>query len=233
MLPVKKLLQSIGPAIVVAAVVLGPGSILTSSKVGAGFGMIGVPVVIASAILMIAMVALAARVGVSYEKSVCDELAARLGRPVAVIIGLILFILVALFQSSNNIAVVAGLMPLVEVVTGGDSISIGMQVGLLIAFNAIVIATLYLMRNLYQSIEKLMKILIGVMVIAFLMNFVAAYMTARDFEPVASAGTGDLFALLGMIGTTFSVGGAFYQAYLVKEKAGESEMPNAGWWTRS
>ncbi len=215
---VKKLLQSIGPAIVVAAVVLGPGSILTSSKVGAGYGFIGVPVVIVAAILMIAMVALAARVGVSYENSVCDELAARLGRPVAVLIGLILFVLVALFQSSNNIAVVAGLMPLIEVMTGGDSISVSVQIWLLIGFNAFVIASLYLMRNLYQSVEKLMKILIAVMVVAFLMNFVAAYLTARDFEPVATSGTGDLFALLGMIGTTFSVGGAFYQAYLVKEK---------------
>ncbi len=35
---VKKLLQSVGPAIVVAAVVLGPGSITTSTKAGAAFG---------------------------------------------------------------------------------------------------------------------------------------------------------------------------------------------------
>ena len=39
------LLKSIGPAIIVAAVVLGPGSILTSSKVGATFGVLGLPVV--------------------------------------------------------------------------------------------------------------------------------------------------------------------------------------------
>ena len=78
----KKYLKSIGPAIVVAAVVLGPGSILTSSKVGASFGLLGVPVIICSTILMIAMVALAARIGVVYEGSPCDELAARLGRPV-------------------------------------------------------------------------------------------------------------------------------------------------------
>ena len=48
----KRLLQSIGPAIIVAAVVLGPGSILTSSKVGASFGLIGVPVIFGSALLM-------------------------------------------------------------------------------------------------------------------------------------------------------------------------------------
>lgn len=214
----KKILQSVGPAIVVAAVVLGPGSILTSSKVGATFGPLGIPVVIVAAILMIGMVALAARIGVVYEGSACDELSARLGRPVAVAVGVILFLLVALFQSSNNIAVVAGLSPLVELFNGGAPMSVISQVVLLIVFNSFVISCLYLMRNLYGSVERLMKVLIGIMVVAFLVNFVVAYLTPRSFEPLAETAPGDLIALLGMIGTTFSVGGAFYQCYLVKEK---------------
>lgn len=216
----KKILQSIGPAIVVAAVVLGPGSILTSSKVGAGYGALGVPVIAIAALLMIGMVALAARIGVIYDGSPCDELTKRLGRWVAVLIGGILFVLVALFQSSNNIAVVAGLLPIAEMIRGeGESIPVTGQVALLVGFNAFVIATLYLMRDLYRSVERLMKILIGVMVCTFLVNFAVAFLTPRDFEVVADTGANaDLFALLGMIGTTFSVGGAFYQAYLVKEK---------------
>lgn len=224
----KKLLQSIGPAIVVAAVVLGPGSILTSSKVGATFGAMGVPVVIGAALLMIGMVALSARIGVIYEGSACDELAGRLGRPVAAVIGIILFLVAALFQSSNNIAVVAGLLPLVEILTGGGMAEVGAdgersipvlgQVIILIFFNAFVITCLYLLRNLYRSIEKLMKLLIGVMVLAFVFNFAVALLSAPDFEAEKPSGKGDLFALLGMIGTTFSVAGAFYQSYLVKEK---------------
>jgi hypothetical protein len=58
-------------------------NILTSSKVGATFGILGLPVVMAAAILMIAMVALSARLGVVYENSPCQELSNRLGRPVA------------------------------------------------------------------------------------------------------------------------------------------------------
>jgi len=203
---------------VVAAVVLGPGSILTSSKVGAGFGYAGVPVVITAAILMIGMVALAARIGVSYQGSACDELALRLGRPVAIIVGLILFLIVALFQSSNNIAMVAGLSPLIELATGGKTVGVGGQMALLLLFNAVLIAILYLMRDLYKSVEKLMKVLIGVMVVAFLFNFVVVHVASRTFEFTAPTERGDLIALLGLIGTTFSVGGAFYQSYLVKEK---------------
>lgn len=202
---------------VVAAVVLGPGSILTSSKVGAGFGGMGVPVVIAAAIMMIGMVALAARIGVSYQGSTCDELASRLGRPLAIVVGLILFLVVALFQSSNNLAMVAGLSPLIEMMNGGKAVGTNGQI-LLLLFNAVLIGVLYLMRELYRSVEKLMKFLIGVMVVAFLFNFLVVYLTPRSFEFTAPKDTGDLFALIGLIGTTFSVGGAFYQSYLVKEK---------------
>ena len=78
------LLKSIGPAIIVAAVVLGPGSILTSSKVGATFGLLGLPVVVCAAVLMIGMVALSAWLGAVYEGSLCTELRERLGRGVTI-----------------------------------------------------------------------------------------------------------------------------------------------------
>jgi len=203
----------IGPALIVAAVVLGPGSILTSSKVGATFGLIGLPVVIGAAVLMIAMVALSARLGAVYENSVCDELASRLGRPVTVFIGLALFTLVAFFQSSNNIALVGGLEPMF-----GDELPFWVKAGTLIVANAMIVACLYLVRNLYSSIEGVMKVLMGLMTLAFVINFVVVLTRPRAFTPVEPSGELDWIPLLGMIGTTFSVGGAFYQAYLVKEK---------------
>lgn len=210
----KRLLQSIGPAIIVAAVVLGPGSILTSSKVGATFGLAGMPVVAVAAILMIGVVALSARLGVVYAGSPCDELAGRLGRPVAVAIAGILFTLIALFQSSNNIALIGG----IEAMLGGGDLSPAIRVTILLVFNGLIIGFLYLLRDLYRSVEGLMKLLIGLMSVAFLINLVVAFLSPRGFVPVAPVEAPDLLPLLGMIGTTFSVAGAFYQAYLVKEK---------------
>ena len=220
----KNPLKSIGPAIIVAAVVLGPGSILTSSKVGATFGLIGFPVVVVAAALMIAMVALSARLGAVYENSLCDELASRLGRPVAVAIGLTLFTLVALFQSSNNIALIGGIEPLF----GDEPLSVNARCAVLVIANLLIIATLYLLRDLYKSVENCMKILMGLMAAAFLINFFVVFTKPRSYEPVASDGPLDWLPLLGMIGTTFSVGGAFYQAYLVKEKGwGPREVKEA------
>ena len=96
--------RSVGPAIIVAAVVLGPGSILASSRVGAEWGWAGVPFLVLAVILMVGMVALSARLGVIYKGSMCDEIAARLGRKAALGVGIVLFGIVALYQSSNNLA---------------------------------------------------------------------------------------------------------------------------------
>lgn len=213
----KKLFGSIGPAIIVAAIVLGPGTILTSSKVGADYGYSGIVAIVLAIILMIAMVALAARIGVIYDDSPCDQLSKRLGRPVAVVVGIIVFGLVAIFQYSNNVAIISGLAPLFDSsefsLTAGPTPAI-----ILIIFNAVVIFCLYRMRHLYRSIESLMKWLIALMVIAFLINFAVVFASPRGYVPVTSGRIPDVIVLLGLMGTTFSIGGAFYQAYLVKEK---------------
>ena len=213
----KQLFSSFGPAIIVAAIVLGPGSILTSSKVGAQFGYIGIAAIVLAVVLMIAMVALAGRIGVIYEDSPCDQLARRLGRPVAMVVGVTLFGLVAIFQYSNNVAIVSGLAPLFE--TEDYSLMSGATPAIiLISFNALVIFCLYWKRHLYRSIETLMKFLIGLMVVAFLINFFVVYFSPRAYVPVKSGKAPEILVLMGLMATTFSVGGAFYQAYLVKEK---------------
>ena len=72
---------ALGPAFIVASVVLGPGSILASTKVGAGFGLSMVWVLGVAVLMMMAIVALCARLGVIYSRTLCEELAVRLGVP--------------------------------------------------------------------------------------------------------------------------------------------------------
>nr|MCS5539751.1 divalent metal cation transporter [Roseibacillus sp.] len=165
----RETLKSVGPAIIVAAVVLGPGSILTSSKVGAQFGWLGVPVLAVAVALMIGMVALSAHLGVVYKHSLCDELTRRLNRSIAIAVAATLFLIVTLFQSSNNIAVVGGLEPLFD---SADSPldSSGVRILIVVLVNALVILSLYAMRSLYALVEKAMKILMGLMIMVFLIN---------------------------------------------------------------
>ena len=81
----KRFSHALGPAIIVACVVLGPGSILTSSKIGCQFGYELIWVLIGAGLLMVGAVATSARIGVTLEGTPCEELATRLGRPVAVL----------------------------------------------------------------------------------------------------------------------------------------------------
>lgn len=226
----RSLLSIIGPAIVVAAVVLGPGSILTSSKVGCEYGYRMLWVVTMAGLLMVGATALSGRLGSRLERTLCGELAHQLGRPAAAFIGVVLFLVVAAFQSSNNIAVVAAFDPLLPQVSEQwplEKLNM-LKAFILVLSNGLIVATLYGFSQLYGKLEKLMIALMIMMVIGFGVNLLFAKPNLlevfRGFVPSLPQSTGvadvsaSYLAILGMIGTTFSIAGAFYQSYLVREK---------------
>jgi Mn2+/Fe2+ NRAMP family transporter len=228
--------KSIGPAIIVAAVVCGPGSILTSSKVGAEYGYSMIWFLVLAAILMWGMISLSARLGVGLEKTPCAELAARLGRPVAATIGIILFLIIAVFQSTNNLAILAALEPFLDTTADGSGqLSSGLAALVLVVLNATIIGAVYWFRNLYRPIELLMKSIVLCVVTAFVINVLIAsppiLSILRGLLPSIPAGGGalpyrgeggkvvdDFILLQALLATTLSVAGAFYQAYVVREK---------------
>jgi Mn2+/Fe2+ NRAMP family transporter len=222
-------LRSIGPALIVASVVLGPGSILAASRVGADFGYALAWVVVFAALLMLVMTALAARVGTEHDATPCELVARRAGRPAALLVGLVLFGVVACFQFSNNIGVLAALEPL----SGGRR---GVEVGVLVLLNLAAGAALVGRTGLYRPLEVLMKALVGLMALGFLGNLLLARpspagvlaglvpalpegVDARLLPRRAGAQVVDpLLPVVALVGTTFSVAAAFYQAYLVRAK---------------
>lgn len=214
-------LRQIGPAIVVAAVVLGPGSITTSTKVGAAFGYHMLWLMVTLLILLVGVASLASWLGATLEKSLCRELSDRLGKWAGWVIGISFFLIVAGFQSSNNMAVIAGIEPLIG---EGKKLPTSAIVGLLLAVNLCIIGILFFAKNLYKQVEKIMKVMVLMMVAAFLVNLVFAKPSISgifaglipDFSPFSN--TDQLLILMGLIATTFSVAGAFYQGYLVREK---------------
>ncbi len=223
------LFASFGPAIIVASVVLGPGSILTSSKVGCAFGYELIWVVVLAAVLMLAMTALSARIGVMLDGTPADEIARRSGRPFAVLVGVVLFLVVACFQFSNNFAIVAAIEPY----AGEGKV---WRVILLTALNGAILAVLFGFRSLYGPVEAMMKMLVGIMILGFLGNVVMAQPSIGAIlggllprlpdslvGELLPARVGDkivdpLRSVQGLIATTFSVAGAFYTAYLVRQK---------------
>ena len=226
-------MRSIGPAIIVAAVVCGPGSMLMSSKTGAIYGYRMIWLVVSAAALMWSMVALSARLGVVLERTPLGELAHRLGRPVAAAVGLILFLVVVGFQVSNNIAIVAAIEPfLPQQMTTGRAASWLTPLLILFGMNLFVLVVLYQFQNLYRPIERLLKTIVLVVILCFFGNLVLARpdLGAMVAGLVPSAPAGGFAAMLtpraapevtvlqALVATTFSVAGAFFQAYSVRAR---------------
>jgi len=99
--------RSIGPALITACVVFGPGSLLISSNVGARHGYELLWLLIVTGILMGTYMTTAARIGVVGGATPCTLVADRLGRRAAALVGINLCLICTAFQFSNNLAVAA------------------------------------------------------------------------------------------------------------------------------
>ena len=221
--PVKrKWYQRLGPGLITACVVIGPGSILTSSKVGATNGYALTWVVVLACLFMMVYMTLGARLGVMGKKSPGDLITERAGRPLAALIGIGVFFIAATFQYTNNLGVDSA-FKVFERFQGMNYLVIG--------FNAVAIVFLFAFKNLYKAVERLMMTLVGLMLISFALNLGFALTYTPEPGEAIAVGEADSFSsllglpLLGLVGTTFVIPAAFYQAYLVRQKGwGEEEL---------
>lgn len=213
--------RRIGPGLITACVVIGPGSIMTSSTVGANKGYAMLWVVVVSVMFMLVYMTMSAKLGAVSNVSPGDLIRRKAGRPLAILVGCMVFIIAAAFQSGNNIGVAAAFEAFVD--------SKPLVAALVVAFNAIAIMFLFLFKNLYRVMERLMMFFVAMMLISFAVNLFTLQpdpvAMARGFVP--AAGTIDI-ALLGLIGTTFVISGAFYQAYLVQQKGWDERQVKNG-----
>ncbi len=210
-------LRSIGPGLVTACVVIGPGSILTSSKVGATHGFAMVWVVIVAVLFMLVYMTLGARLGVVTGESAGDLVARTAGRPLAALIGLGVFFISAAYQFGNNLGVDSAMR------------SYFAWDGTIIVFNAIAIAFLFAFKNLYRALERLMSVFVGLMLLAFAVNLAFAFANRTPVEAGVAIESGPILSLslLGLVGTTFVISAAYYQSYLVRFRGwGEKELKN-------
>jgi manganese transport protein len=207
--PRARWLRSIGPGLVTACVVIGPGSILTSSKVGASDGYSKIWVVVLAVLFMMTYTALAAKLGAVTGRSTGELVSDNAGRWLAVLIGLGVFFISAAFQFGNNLGVHAALSTYVEFDYW------------IVLFNGVSIAFVFAFRNLYRVVERLMACFVGVMLISFALNL---WFARPDFREIAAGlvpfgGSAQIgLPLLGLVGTTFVISAAYYQSYLVRFK---------------
>jgi len=113
----KELFKSLGPGFIVAAVVLGPGSITTSTKIGSTLGYDFLWIILIAAISMVVYTNMSTRIGVLHDQSVLGIIREKYGRWFSLIIGLSSFLAASSFQFGNNLGVGMGM----ETLTGVDA----------------------------------------------------------------------------------------------------------------
>lgn len=205
----RKWYQSIGPGLITACVVIGPGSILTSSKVGSDNGFQLTWVVVVAVVFMMAFMQMGARLGAVLTDSPGTVIADKVGRWLAALIGVSIFFISSSFQFGNNLGVDSAFKSYIDFKY------------IVVVFNGLAILFLFSFKNLYKAIEKLMMCFVGLMLVSFALNLGFALANMPETQPVVE-GKKDAplinISLLGLVGTTFVIAAAYYQAYLVQQK---------------
>ena len=218
--------RSFGPALITACVVFGPGSLLINSNIGAKYGYELLWLLVLTGVLMGTYLTMAARIGVVGGATPCTLVAQRLGRVFAAVIGVNLCLVCSAFQFSNNLAFAAAAGTLIPKINPN---------WILLGLNILIIIFLFTARQIYHILERVMKIMVGVILICFIVNLVIAGPSLigiiKGFIPGWPAGLSlgvprriggsiqdPMILIASLLGTTFSVAGAFYLGNLVREK---------------
>jgi len=202
-------LKILGPGIITAALVFGPGSLTIASKLGAGFEYKLLWVVILTTFFMAIFTLMGARIGISLEKSLVLTIREKYGKAFSMIIGFGVFLVTASFQSGNSIGAGLAFAELFNTST----------VPWILLFSLMAIALLFL-KSFYKILEKIMVGMIGIMVFSFLITLILSgpqiLAIAKGIKPTLPSGSELL--VIALIASSFSMVGAFYQAYLVQER---------------
>ncbi len=216
----RSLLTRIGPAFIVGACVIGPGSVTLMSTTGASYGYTMIWLSLLAGALMAGFLALFMRLGIYSDDTFLTMTANRLGRPFAVLCGLTVFMVSAAFQFGNSLGVTAGM----EALFGGVP-----QYVWPVVFTLAAIVFLFSFKTFYFALEKMMTFFLIFMALAFLVNLVWAILAKPDrlevfwgilhgaFVPTLPANV-NWVVICGLVGTTFCISAAIFQAYLVKAK---------------
>lgn len=202
-------LKSLGPGLITAALVFGPGSLTITSKLGAVYGFELLWVIVVAVVLMITFTGMGARIGMASADSLIGLFRQKWGNLAAWVAGLGIFFVTASFQAGNTVG--AGL---------ALSESLGSSNAVWIVLISLLAISLLFFKSFYRILEKVMILMVTIMVVSFLFTLVLAPPSFADvysgLDPTIP--TGSFILVIALVASSFSIAGAFYQSYLVQEK---------------
>lgn len=213
-------LPKIGPAILITAAFIGPGTVITASLAGANYGYSLLWALLFSIAATIILQEMAARLGVVTQKGLGENLRESFTSPVARILTIFLIVSAIVignsaYQSGNISGASLGLASLFPgfMLTSPEFNSWAIIIGC--------IAFAVMWRGHYILIERAMMLLVGLMSLAFLITFFITQPKISDLITglfVPSIPTGASLTVIALIGTTVVPYNLFLHADSVKQK---------------
>lgn len=214
--------KAVGPAALVAAAFIGPGTVTTCTIAGAGFGYSLLWSLLFSILATLILQEMSARLGLIGQVGLGEAMRKEFKKPAGRFLSILMVIVAiavgnAAYETGN---IVGGAMGLEEI-TGAGSIKIGntsiMFWGIIIGL----VAFSLLISSSYRVIEKGLIILVVLMSITFIST---AIIVKPDFSDIAkglfvpSLPEGSVLTIMGLIGTTVVPYNLFLHASAVKQR---------------
>jgi NRAMP (natural resistance-associated macrophage protein)-like metal ion transporter len=214
-------LPKIGPAFLVTAAFIGPGTIISASMAGANYGLSLVWALLFAMVATLVLQEMAARLGIVSQQGLGENIRHAIKQPLikALVIMLVVSAIVVgngAYQSGNISGASLGLVSVVEQL--GWKVS---YVNWLFPLSIGVIAFLLLITGSYKVIESALVLLVGLMSVAFIVTFFLSdpqWLELGKGFIAFELPTGATLTVIALIGTTVVPYNLFLHASTVSQK---------------
>jgi len=220
----KKRRFSLGPATLVAAAFIGPGTVTTCTLAGANFGYALVWALVFSVVACVLLQEMSARLGVITRQGLGEVLNQQFTQPLArwlifALVAVAIFIGNAAYEGGNIAGAALGLQAIAPAVNAPWPWLI-----VAVAFGV-------LMQGSYQRLEQALMALVLLMSLAFITTFIITRpdipaMLAGLVPQIPEAPEGAWLTVMALVGTTVVPYNLFLHASAVSKKwSGEADLP--------
>lgn len=211
-----ELLKRIGPGIILAGVVIGPGNITTSAMLGANYGYSMLWLIVPIAFMGITFMLTTYRIAMLTEMPIIHAIRHYYGKGAAMIVGIATFLSCLFFTMGNITGSGAGMNLLV---------GLNWKLGSLIMIAIILIC--YFTKGVYSKVEKMITLCIFGMILCFYASLIAA--GGPDMAELGKGlvtwkiADGSLTTALAYVSTNAAITAGIYGTYLGVEKKWKKE----------
>lgn len=212
----KEKLRAIGPGAIIAAGIIGPGTVTTFSVVGTDWRYAALWVIVLAAVVAYVFMAPAVRLSSVSDQTLMEATRTHVSKTAAIVMFAAAFIGALAFQAGNFVG--SGMA--VNALLPGLSIQMWATITALITFAIVWV-------GVYRLLENLMTAMVALMVLAFVVTAIGSTPPAGEIvtEGFQFSTLGGWILIGALLATTVVPTGALALSSMIKRKSAESPEP--------